>query len=81
VKLSDTSTWYRSRRTGVRHSGVKTMVERKTRRIVGVHCFGPDAEESINVMAAAMSAGMTADDLVARPLTYPTSAMDFEFLF
>lgn len=81
VKLSDTSTWYRSRRTGVRHSGVKTIVERKTRRIVGVHCFGPDAEESINVMAAAMSAGMTADDLVARPLTYPTSAMDFEFLF
>ncbi len=81
VKLSDTSAWYRSRRLAVVRSGAKTIVERTTRRIVGAHLFGPDAEETVNTLAVAISAGMTADQVIARPLAYPTSAMDFDFLF
>jgi glutathione reductase (NADPH) len=81
VHFNDTSTWYTSRRVGVKHAAVKTVVEKGTRRILGAHFYSPDAQELVNAVAAAMSAGMTADQLIRLPLTYPTAAMDLEFLF
>jgi glutathione reductase (NADPH) len=81
VKLTDTSMWASSRRTGVRISGAKTIVERGTGKIVGAHLLGHNADEVINVFAAAIIAGLTADDLKSTIWAYPTGGSDIVYMF
>ncbi|HZL07387.1 MAG TPA: NAD(P)/FAD-dependent oxidoreductase [Coriobacteriia bacterium] len=80
VKLSDTSAWASSRRTGTHVSGAKTIVEHGTGRILGAHLLGHGADEVINVFAAAMMAGLTASDLKAGICAYPTGSSEIEHL-
>ena len=81
VKLTDTSMWASSRRTGVRISGTKTIVERGTGRIVGAHLLGHGADEAINVFAAAIMAGFTASDLKSAIWAYPTGGSEVVYMF
>jgi glutathione reductase (NADPH) len=76
VQSGDTSDWYSSRRTVVRHSGFKTLVEEGTGRILGAHLLGLHAEEVINLFGLAIRRGMTANDLKDMVYAYPTSASD-----
>lgn len=80
AKLTDTSMWASSRRTGVLVSGAKTIVERGTGRIVGAHLLGHNAEEVINVFAAAMMAGLAASDLKSAIWAYPTGGSDIVYM-
>ncbi len=72
----DTSSWYSSRRVGLRHSGYKTLVEEGTGRVLGAHLFGLHAEEVINLFALAIRSGMPANELRHMVYAYPTSGSD-----
>jgi len=76
VRLEDTSGWNSSRRVGERHSAFKVLVEDGTDRIVGAHLLGPRADETINVFALAMRAGIPASQLRRMLWAYPTYASD-----
>ncbi|MCK8114506.1 dihydrolipoyl dehydrogenase family protein [Anaerosoma tenue] len=81
AKLTDTSGWAASRRIGQQVSGAKTIVERGSGRVVGVHLLGHTAGEVINVFAVAMACGQTASDLKRAIWAYPTGASEIPHLF
>jgi glutathione reductase (NADPH) len=80
ANLLDTSDWYSSRRVGEKYSGAKVLVEEDTDRILGAHLLGPEAEETINLLALAMRLGMRAADLKQVLFAYPTHASDVQYL-
>ena len=76
----DTSGWYSSRRVALAHTGVKTLVEDGTGRILGAHLLGLHSEEIINIFGLAIRAGLTANDLKDMVYAYPTSASDIGYM-
>jgi len=78
--LIDRTAWASSRRIGARVAGAKVLVEQGAGRIVGAHLLGQHAEEVINVFAAAIAGGLTADDLKAMPWAYPTAGSEIVYL-
>ncbi len=76
VHSQTTEGWYSSMRVGAKHSGFKTLVEKGTGKVLGVHLIGPGAEEQINLFAMAMASGLTADQIKARIFAYPSYASD-----
>jgi len=81
ARWQDTSQWFNSRRRGEGGSGFKVLVEDGTRRILGAHLLGPDADVTINVFAVAIRARVPADDLKAVLFAYPTVAADIPYMF
>jgi mercuric reductase len=53
---------------------VKLVLERGTRRVVGVSMLGAEAAEVVQIAAMGMRYGMTADDLIDQLFVYPTMA-------
>ena len=80
VKVSDMAGWTSSLRTGTRVAAAKTVVERGTGRIVGVHVLGHGAEEVVNVFAAAMLGGITAQQMRSAIWAYPTDGSNIVYL-
>ena len=58
----------------------KSIVERDSDRIVGMHLLGPDAAEVINLFAIAIRQGVTARDLKQQLFAYPTSGSDVPYM-
>jgi len=80
ARWQDTSQWLSSRRLGESGSGFKVLIEDGTRRIVGAHLLGPDADVTINIFAVAIRARVPADDLKAVLFAYPTVAADIPYM-
>jgi glutathione reductase (NADPH) len=80
IHYEDTSKWYSSRRVGLTRTGSKTLVEDGTERVLGAHLLGPHAEETINIFALAIRAGLSAKDLKDMVFAYPTSASDIGYM-
>lgn len=80
VKHQDTAGWYSSRRLGEEASAFKVLVEETTGRILGAHLLGPHAEETINLFALAMKAGMNAEAFKRVIWAYPTNASDTAYM-
>ncbi len=80
VNHGDTSGWYSSRRVGIKHSGYKVLVEDGSKRILGAHLLGINAEETINLFAMAIRFGLTADQLKDMRYTYPSHADDISYM-
>ena len=76
VTHEDTSRWYSSRRIGEEWSGFKVLIDRSTDQIVGAHLLGPHADETINVFALAMKAGVAATRFKEMLWSYPTQVSD-----
>ena len=76
----DTSSWFSSRRIGVKHSGFKVLIEEKSNRILGAHILGPHSEEMINIFALAIRTGLPATELKLMPYAYPTSSSDISYM-
>jgi glutathione reductase (NADPH) len=76
VNQGDTSSWYTSRRIRMKHTGFKVLIEEESERILGAHLLIPQAEEVINLFAAAIRFGITASDLKRMVYAYPTSSSD-----
>ena len=80
VRFTDMTEWASVRRVGAPVAGAKIITERGTGRILGAHLLGPGADEVINVFAAAMRGGLTADDIRSGIWAYPTHASDIVYL-
>lgn len=80
VRHQDTAGWYSSRRLGEEASAFKVMVEDGTGRILGAHLLGPHADETINLFALAMRAGVTADAFKTMIWAYPTNGSDTAYM-
>ncbi len=76
----DTSSWYTSRRIGLKNSGFKVLVDEDTNRIIGVHLLGHNAEEVINIFALAMRANISLEDIKNIIWGYPTSSSDINYM-
>jgi glutathione reductase (NADPH) len=76
VHKRETSDWFSSRSVGVAHSGYKILTEDQSGRIVGSHLLGYNVDETINIFALAMRAGMKLADLQEVAWAYPTAAYD-----
>lgn len=61
-------------------TGVKTLVEDGTDRILGAHLLGIHAEEIVNIFALAVRAGLSARDLKDMVYAYPTGASDIGYM-
>ncbi len=79
VKQGDTSTWYSSRRVGVKHSGYKVLIEEGSDRLLGAHLMGPHVEEEINMFAAAIRVGLKASEVANLIYSYPTTTHDIVY--
>jgi glutathione reductase (NADPH) len=76
----DTSSWFNTRRVGETASGFKVLVDETADRIVGAHLLGPHADETINLFALAIRAGIPASGLRQVPFAYPTHSSDVRFM-
>jgi len=76
VFYKDTTTSGSTRKAGGRASGHKILIEQQSRRILGAHLLGPEAAETINLFALAMTHGLTADQMQDTLYAYPTFASD-----
>ncbi|WP_420151107.1 dihydrolipoyl dehydrogenase family protein [Spirosoma sp.] len=76
VTFQETSDWYVTRRINEPVSGFKTIVDKETDQIVGVHLLGSGYDELINVFTLAMKHRITAKALSDTLFAYPTHASD-----
>ena len=81
ITSSDTSSWYYVRRVREPAALAKVVIENETRRILGAHTLGPEADETINLFALTMRAGLKASDLKDFIATYPTADSSVQYLF
>jgi glutathione reductase (NADPH) len=80
VNYKDTSTWYSSKRIGLKHSGFKVLIENRSNRLLGAHILGHNAEEIINLFAMAIRLNLNVDDIKKIIWTYPTSSSDIGYM-
>ncbi len=81
AKVNDLTSWRAGRTYAERVAWSKVMVETGTRRFLGVHMIGHDAEEVVQLFGFAMRNGLGADALDDMVFAYPTFMADAKFLF
>lgn len=80
VIFNDMSGFYSSRRTNLKHAASKVIIEKDTGKVVGAHLIGPDAEDTINLFALAIGAGLTAEQVKKAMYAYPASSYDVRYM-
>ncbi len=80
VNDGDSGSWFSSQRIGVDHGRYKVIIDNATDEILGAHLIGHNAEEVINIFAAAIRHDITASELKATPWSYPTSTADTDYM-
>ncbi|MBS3080235.1 NAD(P)/FAD-dependent oxidoreductase [Candidatus Pacearchaeota archaeon] len=80
INYEDTSPWYTSKRIGLKYSGFKVIIDKKTNQILGAHLLGNNVDEVINIFAMAMKTKITADKLKDIIFAYPTAGSDIKYM-
>src|SRR6266568_2359758 len=80
VHTEDMSTWFDAKRTNLKHTMAKTLVDKKTNKIVGAHIIGNHAEDLINMFALAIEAGLTAEQFQTPIYAFPTPSDDARYM-
>ena len=80
VVSNDMSAWFTTRRLGLTHAAAKVMRAKGSRKLLGAHVLGANAEEVINVFALAVRNGLTADQVADSVWAYPTATSDIGYL-
>jgi len=80
INHQDTSSWFTSRRIGLKHSGFKILIDKENQQIIGAHLFGHHAEETINLFALFIKKEMTLDEINEMIWSYPSSAYDINYM-
>jgi len=78
-KFGDTSSWYNSRRIGIKHSGYKLLID-KNDYIIGAHLFSPNSDDVINIFVLAIKNKIKSEDLKNHLWAYPSNAYDITFM-
>ena len=76
VNHASVPNWYAAKHLGEKTYAFKVIIDKKSNLILGAHIIGPNAEETINVFAVAMQAGMRAIDLKTIPFVFPSASSD-----
>jgi glutathione reductase (NADPH) len=79
-RFFNTSSWFSSKRIGLRHSGAKVLIAKNSKRILGAHLFGHCAEEVINIFAMAIKGNLTVHNLERMVWTYPSSTYEIRYM-
>jgi len=80
VNRMDTKDWYTYKRTNEAYAMTKTVVNKKTGKLLGVHILGSNADELINYFAFIMKFDLPYDEVKDMIFAYPTSASDLGYL-
>lgn len=80
VKTHDARQWFNGRRHRAHAYAYKMLMSKTDGSILGAHLVGPFAEETINIFALAMKAGMKARDLKSFLFSYPSMASDVSYM-
>lgn len=80
VKHGDSSSWYTSRQSLVRHAGFKVLVEKGSGRILGATVLGTHAEDIINLFGLAIKSGASAEMLQQISWGYPSPTSDIQYM-
>jgi glutathione reductase (NADPH) len=80
VNHTDMKEWYTYKRTNEAYAMTKTVVNKKTGKLLGVHILGSNADELINYFAFIMKFDLPYDEVKDMIFAYPTSASDLGYL-
>jgi glutathione reductase (NADPH) len=80
VYEGDAAKWSEHDRLGMAHAGYRILVERGTGRILGAHYLGAHAEEVVNIFGMAIRHGLTREDLLAQPWSYPSFGYTLRYM-
>jgi glutathione reductase (NADPH) len=80
VSTNDMSSWFDAKRTNLKHTMAKTLVEKHTNKIVGAHIIGNHAEDLINMFALAIEAGLTVEQFQAPIYAFPSPSDDARYM-
>lgn len=78
VNFESVPKWYNAKRINASAYAYKIIINERTKAIVGAHLLGPNAAETINIFAMAISCGMTSDVLKNQIFSYPTWCNDIK---
>jgi len=80
VKRVDTKNWYTYKRTNEPYAMTKTIIDKKTEKLLGVHIIGNNADDLINYFALIMKFDLPYKEVKNMIFAYPTSASDLLYL-
>lgn len=80
IHEGDMNDWFSTRSTASDRAAYRIFTDRASRRLLGGSILGPHADEQINVLAAALRAGITIDALAQTPFGYPTGSSDLGYI-
>lgn len=72
--------WFNAKRLNEENYAYKTIVDKKTDKLLGAHIIGTAAEETINLFTMAMKGGVKANDIRKTIFSYPTLASDISHM-
>ncbi|WP_179318655.1 dihydrolipoyl dehydrogenase family protein [Winogradskyella helgolandensis] len=78
VYKGDTSDWYNAKKEHAEAYAYKILVNERTQKIVGAHLLSTQANETINILAMAINAGMTIREFKKQIFTYPSYTNDLK---
>ena len=78
---TDLTSWFDSKRFGVKHAMSKVLVEKDSHKILGAHLIGNHAEDLINIFSLAVELGLTTEQLKAPIMAFPTASDDMRYMF
>lgn len=80
VNKNEVSGWFTAKRMNEKTYAFKTLIEKKSGKILGAHLIGPHTEEVINLFAMAIKTGLTSKDIKTMILTYPSASSDIVYM-
>ena len=80
INKIDTKDWYTYKRTNEAYAMIKTIVDKKTDKLIGVCIIGSNADELINYFALIMKFNLSYKEVKDVLFAYPTSASDLGYL-
>lgn len=81
IVCQDASAFYNAKRINEKIYAYKTVVDKKTNKILGAHLVGPEAGEVINLFSMAIYNKMTVAELKEMIFTYPSWGADIPYMF
>ncbi len=78
---TDMSGWYTYRRTHAKYAMAKIIVEKHTKKILGAHLAGVEAEGLVNYFAMAIAHALGTDQMKKQAFAYPSAASDIQYMF
>lgn len=80
VNKGDLSSWYNSRRRGIRSGYYKILIDEGNGMVVGAHIFAENAEETINIFSLAIREKISVERLISVPYAYPSDTNDIRYM-